>query len=102
MVGPWVEEAQFGHYSGQSLIKAVTPLEGMADRAQRSGITVSSIPWQSKNFQVVPTSVLSVDADGAPGLSAEYFAGLDMKAEPRARRADKRRPIGAVIMDGVF
>jgi beta-glucosidase len=76
MVGPYADVAQFGDYSGNPAIAAVTPLAGITARAKTAGINVIKVPWPNDHLDPVPTDLLSTGiGKDERGLMAEYFAG---------------------------
>ena len=90
LVGPYVDIANLGDYSG-SPTGIVTILQGMQERAARAGNTVVSYPWQPGKLEVVPTDALAPKADGGPnGLNGEYYATEDLSGPLATTRIDRQ------------
>jgi beta-glucosidase len=91
VVGPYGDVAQFGDYSGNSTITAVTPMAGITARAKRDGITVTKVPWLTDKLDPVPTDLLSNGGDKSEaGLHGEYFSDDTMTAPARGSRTDPK------------
>ena len=90
MVGPYADVAQFGDYSGDPTITAITPLAGITARAKAAGISVINVPWANDKLEPVPTDLLTTGSGkNERGLMAEYFAGTNMtRSPPRGTRTD--------------
>jgi beta-glucosidase len=90
VVGPNADslEVLLGNYHGIPS-KWVTAVEGIRQKVS-AGTTVlhaAGTTLTGEALVPVPASALSGE-DGAPGLSAEYFANEELKGEPAVRRTD--------------
>jgi beta-glucosidase len=89
VVGPLADSSRAleGNYNGVPS-RYTTPLDGI--RRQFAGAEVTFTPGTTflRNFSPVPGAVLST-ADGRPGLTGEYFEGMELKGPAVATRVDK-------------
>ena len=96
VIGPSAddEDILLGNYNGVPR-EPVTPLAGIRRRAEALGARVvyaQGSGWAPSTpvLRVVPSSALRTDSagQGAPGLSAAYFATHDFSGAPAATRVD--------------
>ena len=92
VVGPNADslEALLGNYHGIPS-KWTTPVEGIRQKVSPSTRVIHAMgtTLTGEALLPVPASALS-QADGAPGLRAEYFANKELQGEPAVTRADAR------------
>ena len=86
--GPNASSAEFGDYSGESVIDAVDPLRGIKQRVG-DNIEVVTVPWnyEPEKYSLIESRFLSNDRSKKNGLSAAYFKSRNLEGEA-IRRID--------------
>jgi len=86
VVGPNASNIVFGDYSGKSVIKAVSVLEGIKDKVGDK-IDITNVKWRtaSKELSLIESDFLSNDESNESGLYAEYFNNMNLEGTPNTR-----------------
>jgi beta-glucosidase len=100
VVGPLADSARvlLGNYNGTPS-RSTTALEGIQKQFPESQILFEPGTSFLRPNVLVPTSVLSTES-GAPGLTAEVFAGNDLSGSPVETRTDPQVVFG--VEPGAF
>jgi len=86
VVGPNASNIVFGDYSGKSVIKAVSVLDGIKNKVGES-VEVKHVEWNTsaKSFNLIESDFLSNDKSEEEGLYAEYFDNMNLEGTPQTR-----------------
>ena len=86
VLGPNASNIVFGDYSGKSVIKPVSVLDGIKAKAGKN-IEIKHVNWKSssKEFVLIEPEFLSNDKSAEEGLYAEYFDNMELKGTPKTR-----------------
>lgn len=82
VVGNNADRAEFGDYSGLSVIEPVSVLKGIRNYAEPLGIEVVHAPWKS-----AADGLEIIQGDNFPnGLKAEYYFNTNFEGDPKVRQ----------------
>jgi len=86
VLGPNAANIVFGDYSGKSVIKPVSVLDGLKQKAG-DNVKITHIKWRStlKELTLIEPDFLSNEASGEKGLYAEYFNNMKLEGTPKTR-----------------
>jgi len=86
VLGPNASNIVFGDYSGKSVIKPISVLNGLQNKAGNQ-IEIAHVRWRStaKEFTLIEPEYLSNDQSDEKGLYAEYFDNMNLKGTPKTR-----------------
>jgi len=86
VLGPNASNIVFGDYSGRPVIKSVSVLDGIKNKAGDK-VEISHVKWRSslKNISLIESDFLSNDKSEKAGLYAEYFDNMHLGGNPKTR-----------------
>ncbi len=86
VLGPNASNIVFGDYSGKPIIKAVSVLDGIKNKAGDK-VEISHVKWRNslKNISLIESDFLSNDKSEKAGLYAEYFDNRHLEGTPKTR-----------------
>lgn len=92
VIGINANSAEFGDYSGLPANEAVTPYQGIYNRAFGKA-EIKTIQWMGNlsSYQLIPDNIISYEEKGVSkrGIKAEYYNNQDLKGEPVVRVESK-------------
>ena len=78
--------AELGDYSGTPLNEAISPLQGIRNKVEGSGIDIRYMPWQTTPMEYVTISspFFSFEKEGKTeeGLKVSYYSNSDFQGTP--------------------
>ena len=86
VLGPNASNIVFGDYSGRPVIKAVSVLDGIRNKAD-DDIDITHVQWNSSstNISLIESDYFSNDKSEEKGLYAEYFDNMKLEGTPQTR-----------------
>lgn len=78
--------AELGDYSGTPLNEAISPLQGIKNKVEGSGIDIRYIPWQitPMEYETISSPFFSFEKEGKTevGLNVSYYSNSDFEGTP--------------------